>query len=252
VSEQCVRGCAKPCHCEDCKVKDTPDHAPIPVEANEGLLCKRCAGRLEGWLADVLNETAHLDTRKIQIGGITEGKHQKVSGSPSLIRLDVAALTDMRTKRDEDGNLNEPISIPFIICSWARLLTEEHDIETPVGYMSQAVNLLRQWWDTLVTELWVDDFYNDMQQIQRLINNANMVERPRPVGLCINVFEVDGRIQDCDNPLYASADQNPDDIVRLRCNKCGRKYNDHVDVMRVRVQQAHRDRKARQSVERTG
>lgn len=230
MSEQCVRGCTRPCGCDDCKATDEPDHAPVPVDAAEGLLCKRCAGRLEGWLTDVLDDTARLDTRRVQAGGDNDkGKKQKISGSPALVRLDVVALIDPRTMRDDDDNPNAPLNIPGVLCSWALLLTEEHDLDSPVQYMAQAVSLLRAWWDTLVTELWIDDFYNDMEQIRRLLNNAHMVERPSPIGYCLSVYEVNGKMESCDRPIYSK----PNERV-AKCGRCGRVYRG-LDLARVKV-----------------
>lgn len=228
VAQQCVRGCARPCRCEECKAAPETQHPPIPTPAKEGLLCARCAGRLEGWLTDILDDTLRLDVRKVQAGDVEKGKHQKISGSPALVRLDVAALTDRRyvTALSEEGETYEEnqsdnpiLSIPFTVCSWAQLLTEEHDIRSPVAYMAQAVSVLRSWWTTLVEELWIDDFYNDMEKIRRLLNNAHGVERARPIGHCLSVYEVDGQMQSCERPIYAHLG----DTV-LKCGRCGRIY----------------------------
>lgn len=233
----CVRGCARPCKCDECKAADEPGHAPVPVPQSEGLLCKRCAGRLEGWLTDVLTETARLDPRRIQAGALEgKGKHQKATGSPALVRLDVVALTDRRTSSvvseesedyPENNAPNPAIDIPGRICSWAQLFTEEHELDSPVKFMAQSVSLLRAWWDTLVTELWIDDFYNDMEQIRRLLNNAHMVERPKPIGHCLSVYEVNGRMVSCDRPIYANDGM-------AKCGRCGRVYRG-LDLARVKV-----------------
>lgn len=237
--EQCVRGCVRPCKCEDCKAADEPIHPPVPVPPKEGLLCGRCAGRLEGWLTDVLDDTLRLDARRLQAGTLEgKGKHQKATGSPALVRLDVVALVDPRTTSvvtedaedyPENSEDQAVIAIPSRVCSWARLFAEDHDLESPTEMMAQAVSLLRAWWDTLVTESWVDDFYNDMEQIRRLLNNAHMVERPVPIGHCLSVYEVNGKMVACERPIYSQ----PNDKV-VKCGRCGRVYRG-LDKVRLKV-----------------
>jgi hypothetical protein len=209
-------------------------------------MCSRCEGKLRTWLGDVLDQTARLDMKIPADYGWDKGAgRQKVSGSPALVRLDVAALTDKRTMRDDDDDPKEPISIPNTVCSWARLFTEEQEMTSDVSTMAAAVSVLTNGWTILINQAWVDDLYSDMRLITQLLNNAHRIERPRPVGLCINVYEADGLIRDCDNPLYGQEGEDPDFVRRLKCSECGRKYSTEVEVMRVRVNHAMKSRRAR-------
>lgn len=235
----CIRGCRRPCRCDACRAADVPEHGPTPIPQAKGLLCQRCESKLRTWLGDVLEETARLSTRLPTDLSWGQSGHQKVSGSPALVRLDVVSLLDRRSTSvvTEDAETypencpeREVISIPQRICSWALLFAEENDLTSDVSTMAASVTLLTAWWETLVAQLWVDDFYADTQQIMLLLNNAHMIERPRPKGLCINVYEVNGKIVDCDHPLY----ETPGDD-RLKCNKCGRKYANAAEIARCRV-----------------
>jgi hypothetical protein len=195
------------------------------------LLCARCAGRLEKWLAVILDDTLHLDTRKLTVDNAAPmGKHKKISGSPALVRLTVAALTDPRTMRDDEDDPNAPLFIAGVICSWARLLTEEQDLTSPVEFMAQAVSVLTAWWATLVEQPWVDEFYGDMAQIRRLLDHAHGVDKPRPVGYCLSVYEVNGAQVSCDRPIYARITD-----TTVKCGRCGRIYAGS-DKLRLSVQ----------------
>ena len=228
--QPCIRGCCRPCRCEECQVSEESDHPPIPVEAQEGLLCSRCAGRLEKWLAVALDDTLRLDSRKLTVDNAAPmGKHHKISGSPALVRLEVAALTDRRTMRDDEDDPNAPLFIAGVICSWARLFTEEQGLTSPVEYMAQSVNLLTAWWDTLLEQPWVDEFYTDMAQIRRLLDRAHGVEKPKPIGYCLSVYEVDGKMVACDRPIYARITD-----TAVKCGRCGRIYRGQ-DKLRLTV-----------------
>lgn len=235
--QPCIRGCARPCRCEECQVAEESDHPPVPVEAQEGLLCARCAGRLEKWLAVMLDDTLHLDTRKLTVDNAAPmGKHKKLSGSPALVRLAVAALTDPRTMRDDEDNPNAPLFIAGVVCSWARLFTEENNLDTDVSTMAASVTLLTAWWGTLVEQPWVDDFYTDMAHIRRLLDHAHGVEKRRPIGYCLSVHEVNGQAVSCDRPIYARITDQA-----VKCGRCGRIY-EGPDKLRLTVSKGTDDR----------
>lgn len=233
----CIRGCCRPCRCEECQVSESSDHPPVPIEAQEGLLCSRCAGRLEQWMSVILDDTLHLDTRKLTVDNAAPmGKHKKISGSPALIRLAVAALTDPRTMRDDEDDPSAPLFIAGVVCSWARLLTEEQELSSPVEYMAQAVDVLSAWWGTLVEQPWVDEFYSDMAQIRRLLDHAHGVERRKPIGHCLSVRPVNGEMVACNRPIYARiTDQT------VKCRSCGRIY-EGPDKLRLTVSEGTDDR----------
>lgn len=229
----CIRGCLRPCSCDTCRSSDEPQHEPQPAQAEDkSLLCRRDGTRLYKWLTSVLDDTLRLDTRiPVDYGWEKESSHQKVTGSPALIRLDVAALADRRMNTvldpdsenyEENTTEEEAISIPFTLCSWALLFTEEQGLTSPVDTMSRAVDILTAWFETLILLPWVDDFYNDMHKIRNLINGANNIERPQPAGECFT----------CDTPMLKLPGR--DDV---QCRHCGRRYNSVLDLVRLKVQQ---------------
>lgn len=195
-------------------------------------MCRRCTERLWDWLNAILDDTLHLDSRILtDYRWDKPGGGGKISGSPALVRLDVAALTDDRSNPDvgrrtqyyeENQDQHAGHSIPYRVCSWARLFTEEQALSSPVATMAQAVGVLTAWWPTLVAQLWIDDFYNDIGEIRRIINRANGAERPRYAGSCLTV--------DCDGDLvkYPGSDD-------LTCRECARRYDLH-DRVRVEMQ----------------
>ena len=235
----CIRGCTRPCSCEECRAAEQPIHEHEELQADEpSLMCRRCTDRLSGWLSTILDDTLHLSSRiPDDYSYDKESQHHKVTGSPALVRLDVAALTDPRTsaivkpdarygeagqpKTYEENRTEEPaIDIPGEVCSWARIFTEEQGLDSPVGTMAQAVAVLTTWFDTVVQQSWVDDLYAQMQAIRRLLDRAHDVEKPKALGSCFN----------CDRAIYARPGS-----TTVRCNGCGRRY-DGMEVVRLEVQ----------------
>ena len=247
----CIRGCTRPCRCDACLLLEPGERDPIATPAvNDGLLCKKCSEKLYEWLSTVLDETARLLTRiPDDYSWGKEGGHQKVTGSPALVRLDVAALTDPRSafgvatdptrgerhqprNYEENQQDNPPIDIPGELITWAQTLADEHQLTTPVTHMAGAVNLLMAWWETLTAATWVDDFYDRMRDIHRLLDNAHGVERPRPVGHCLSIIDKNGQTVECGKALFQ--DPNSPGIAVARCSGCGRIYRG-LDLIRAQV-----------------
>jgi hypothetical protein len=146
----------RPCPCPACREADQPEHGPQPAPAEEGLLCKRDGNRLYKWLTNVLDDTARLDVRiPTDYGWDKEGGHHKVTGSPALVRLDVAALTDRRSTFST---------------------STEEIADYPENNEAS--------WERLITCPWVDEFYQRMHEIRAQLDQAHNVERPKPMGEC--------------------------------------------------------------------
>lgn len=228
--EQCIRGCVRPCPCDECRNADTPAHEPQPAPAEEGLLCKRDGNRLYRWLGAVLDDTVRLDVRNpVDYGWDKESNHQKVTGSPALANPFVVALTDRRSQEStiaetagysENQDTQAPFDIPGELCSWALMLAEEHNLSSDVSTMAASVQVLTNWWETLVAAPWVDEFYQRMHEIRQLLDHAHHVERPKPMGECFT----------CNTALYAQPG-----CTDVRCHKCGRRYNG-LDIVKLEVQ----------------
>lgn len=222
----CVRGCTRTCRCENCLPLDHDNRDQIPTPAAVGQLCDRCNTQLKTWFSTILDETAELTTRIPDDYSWDHGHRSgKISGSPALIRLDVLALTDPRTMREDEG---DPVNIVGVITSWAGLLAEEHQLTSPTDTLSQATNLITIWWTTVCRSEWITDFYDDIASIHRLLG----INRPRrlPRGRCFT----------CDTPLYK---EDGDGVDRVSCPKCERNY-DGPDLVKLEIQR-QRDQRER-------
>lgn len=227
----CIRGCVRPCDCTECAAKDVPVHPPIQREARDGLLCSRCADRIREWLREIPELYATLDVaakRQAEDTGVGKGKDQKLSGSPALARLDIVTLQDPRTsatsKPDRTTGVMEPwdgsMYIPGEIGTWAILLAEEQHIRGRFDTLVESAGLLLRWMDRLCASLWVDECYDALRDVMRLLRAAHGEQRVRPVGKCINVYERDGEMVACEAVLYAPAEG-----VKIRCRSCGTRYD---------------------------
>lgn len=246
VQQACIRGCVRPCDCDQCAVQDRPVHAPIPREAKDGLLCHRCADRMREWLHDIPELYATLDVAARRQGddtGVGKGKPQKAPGSPALARLDIVALQDPRTSATSLPNRStgeiEPwdgnVFIPGELGTWAMVLAEENRIRGKFDTLTESTGLLLRWSDRLFASPWVDECYEALNDVMHLLRMAHGEQRPRPVGKCINVYERDGKMVACDAMLYA-----PSEGVRIRCRRCGSRY-DGQRMLLVKMQE-QRDR----------
>jgi hypothetical protein len=193
------------------------------VPAADGSLCGACSSRLKRWLGSVLDDTLRLSTRIPDNYGWDHGHtHSKVSGSPALIRLEVAALIDPRTLMDSDDTPGEPVYIIGKLTGWAGLLAEEHHMASPTDTMHDAVTLLRAQWERLVSSQWIDEFYQDLATIRQLLNRAHNRKPPLPRGRCFT----------CNTQLWQEDGNGMDSV---ECPKCERVY-DHIGLVKLQLQ----------------
>lgn len=258
VAQPCVRGCVQPCRCEACKTAPQPVHGPVPRPQDVGLLCQRCADQLRTWVGDLVPLYATL-TLEPEHTGEREGKRGKLSGSPALVRLDVLALQDPRTRRDDEGG---PLAVEFTTSSWAGCLREELFPPPPVddeeatntytrndttGTLAGAVNFLTIWWTGLLAQTWIDEFYRDVELMNRTLRRAHGIQNPKPIGHCLEMVGTPPRR--CGRALYAPAVkvaatsqtagykgrpvERKDQTAPIRCPSCGRRY-DGINLIRLR------------------
>lgn len=214
--------------------------------AKRGYLCVADADRLAQWIADIPDLYTTLNPYEAPAGEDAGRIHgAAVSGSPALVRLDVLALQDPNTTASMipypgaepipwDGRLY----VPDEVGTWAALLCEEIHTETPIGTLYQAAGALRRHFDELVASPWVDECYDAMKGIMRLLQNAHGVERPQPIGRCTNVYERDGKWITCRANIYAGEAGS-----KARCRSCGQRY-DGQQAMLARIQTERDDREA--------
>lgn len=203
-------------------MKDAPEHDPIPSPATYGLLCTRCGTRLWAWLTEIPDLYATLDTRKPDTVEQDGSRHLKVSGSPALVRLDVVALMDPRTVHSEDGLVH----VPGVICQWAQCLSDDLDLAGPGSTLTEAVELLTTWWESLIKAPWVDEFWAEAKDVRSLLGRAHGEKRPKSIGRCLTVTDK----SECGERLYLAEGRDT-----IKCRKCGRTY-DGTELLRVQIQ----------------
>lgn len=236
----CTRGCVRDCRCDACLTAPTPVHDPVPIPAVDGWLCRTCSKRLARWLETILEDTLTLSTRIPDNYAMDHGHtHAKVSGSPALIRLDVAALTDPRTLMDSDDTPGEPVYIIGKVSGWAGLLAEEWDMASSTNTMGDSVGFLIRQWDRLTAAQWIDEFYADMATIRQLLNRAHNRRPPLPRGHCFT----------CNTQLWQEDGNGLDTVT---CPKCQRVY-DHLGLVKLKLQtDRERERQPVESEPSTG
>lgn len=196
------------------------------MPAVDGWLCKACSSKLRRWLESIEDDTLTLNLRIPDNYGWDHGHtHAKVSGSPALIRLDVLALVDPRTQgktsTEETGqyeeNQSEIINIWTTIEVHAQTLKDTYDLKS-----EPTLSMLITQWERLVEQDWIDEFYDDIATIRRLLNQAINKRPPLPRGRCFT----------CNTQLWQE-DGNGEDSVT--CPKCERVY-DHLGLVKLELQ----------------
>lgn len=218
----CVRGCVQPCDCTECLLADKPIHAPKRREVDLGLLCKRCVTSLARMLREIPDLYATLDVRPATSAPGESVSHSDVSGSPALARLEIVALMDPRTAatdssgEDWDGSAY----IPDEVGTWALLLAEERHVRTKIATMYEATRFLTDWMAELCASLWVDECFDALRDVERLLKRAHGDRRKSSIARrCINVYERDGQTVECGATLYVESATEA-----IRCKACGRRY----------------------------
>lgn len=226
VKPPCVRGCTRPIR--DQESGETTSRAAKP--ADTGQLCKSCAAQLRKWLRDIEDLYAVLDTRP---GGgaspFSPAKRQKVSGSPALIRLDVAILQDPRSTSGalyrgqvihEPEDINDhPSDIPGQFIAWATSFADDLKL-TPPTTLTTAIDMLAgEWFTNLCYQTWVEDLYDDTKLTRAMLRRVTGTTGARPAGKC-----------QCGNMLYEPEPKpgvtklDPEKAV-IECRKCGHRMN---------------------------
>ena len=237
-TQVCIRGCKRP----NIDKESGEIGEPIPRVATDGLLCKKDAENIAKWLDDLCDLYATLDVR-IEKAQEREagGKKTKISGSPSLIRLDVMAMLDPRTRPGEgfpwlDGS-REPDdglwNVYQTIAGWASVLADEKSLDSEYSDLTAAVKLLTAWLPTVYEQPWVDEFYTELRHVHGLLSRALGIPRPKVMGHCLSILGEGSKTHACGQTLYA-----PVGTSIIRCSNCGRTYNG-VEIVKLRAIEMH-------------
>lgn len=228
VKPPCVRGCTKPIL--DPNTREKIGDEPRP--ATQGHLCGKCAEKLRKWLKDIPDLYAVLDPRisRANNSNTAPANRRKISGSPALIRLDVAILQDPRTHwgsqwrgkstMEPEDRYDPPSDIPSQFITWAYALADDLNLTQQPTTLTEAIELLTgPWWSNLCYRPWIDELFTDTQTTRRLLRRVTGTNGPRPLGKC-----------QCGNTLYepipvpGATNIDPERAI-LECGKCGHRMN---------------------------
>lgn len=225
----CVRGCSYRCDSLVCAALGDHDHEPDRRRAAVGLLCQRCADRLDDAIAQIPDLWATLPS--VYDTGASDGErvsHGKVSGSPALVRLDVMVLSAASVTGAYPGDGVMPIR--STIGGWAQIIEEELGLKPQSDTVTGWLDIMRTWKRKVYAQPWIDELWKDLTDCHRALRTA--CRAPAPLGRCW------GRIRNlphggCGRLLYAPLDGGE---VVCPNEKCGRRYAG-PDLVKLAIQQ---------------
>lgn len=192
-----------------------------PTQTRDGAtICHKCTDRLDGWLLGIPDLYARLPAYLLpsaQMDNAPETKATKNPVAPTPIRLNVLDLLDERIGRrwlatapanDRRGTLGTLLAVANEIRDHrnSTLKTESTVIEE-ADYLHTSLH-------TLVKLECAADAHNEIKALNRNLEDATGVTRPRPVGKCTT----DRAGEPCGGPLL------PSDYTGVHCGKCGRTW----------------------------
>lgn len=222
----CVRGCTRRCTADQCLTTGEHDHEPLRRRATVGLLCKRCDEQLTEAVHDIpdlwaqmpgLYDTGHAEGEKVS--------HGKVTGSPSLIRLDVMVLNGSSVGGQYEGDGVMPVWPT--IGGWIQILAEELGTVAKSDTIAQWCDLLRRMHPTICRQPWVDEYWADMVAIRQALRRTTGA--PPPVGRCFGHLAN----RPCGRLLYPPAPGETE--IVCPDEKCGRRYSG-AELLKLQIQ----------------
>ena len=234
---ECIRECTRPCKCDQCTASTNGDpiHPPVPVEADQGLLCTSCAARLWAALHSIGDLYASLDWSMVQSGPSEGGGGSKVLGSPAPFRLDVFALQDPRSAYDP-ADPRGPLYVPNVVGKWDAVAARSTGSATFAADLNSALWSLVNLWDKIVQFVWVGQMHDELVHILGLLKGAHDLNPPRRIriGRCpaqlssteylASKVHHDTPVE-CGAALYAGTGP-------VTCSSCGRVYAG-LDLVRL-------------------
>lgn len=152
--------------CVDKACTDGPpvDDQPMPRWATHGLLCARCADRLEQRIAEM---PARADQLRSVLGGLSatdRGENRPTKGNPPVpLNVDAHDLL---------------VLIEGTVVSWVRMVAEERGLRGPDRqHLPSLCGWLVGQIDWLPAQLWVDDLAEEMRTLSR---SADSLTRANP------------------------------------------------------------------------
>lgn len=218
---RCVRGCNTRCYADECLTIGWHDHDPIPRRSEVGLLCRPCADRILHALADIELTYPDLDIHMSQRGQ-TEGKRGKVSGSPALIRLDVLAMLDYRSKVGDGVR-----SVLGTLDGWAQCAHDDMGVTMPATNLSSVLSFLTNLHPRICEQPWIDDYFDEVTELAAMLRRAT--DQPKPIGRCFGFIAN----KPCNRPLYEPVPPEVD--IVCPDENCGRTYTG-AELIKLQIQ----------------
>ena len=219
-----------------CHTQPVGDEPARPELATVGLLCGRCASRLETWLSEIPADYALLPwlAEPTLSQHQSESKHLKDPEPPAPTSLVVVALTDRRgagaTRVAGDELWYELPDVPAVlpvVHAWAEQLRndldpgrEDRPVEARAVTVHGECGYLLAGFDSLCAAEWVTDAYQELNVTARALRTVHGLTGAKPLGRCLLV--------ECDGKVWPSRDGV------AKCGTCRRRY-DPTDLIRVRL-----------------
>jgi len=210
-------------------------HFNHSTNLNSGtFVCRRCTGRWERWLGELVELYATLPD-VLLAGSIPDdtaehGKPKKAPASPSPIRLNVWALLHPEDLRfmlaDKDGRPTIPTGLKGIpdvadvLGNWAQAVYDALDwTATAPRTISGATTVLGVNTLTLAAMPDADSFDAELRWVHGALYEAHGLRESSPVGKCPSL---DGDGKECGGPLW------PDKYGRMQvsCSRCHRTFDE--------------------------
>jgi hypothetical protein len=204
---------------QDCVL---PHHAQH-TRARIGHVCRDCVTRHRHWLNETLTLYAGLQEilYTASNGGGGGMRHQKLSETPSPLRLEAwALLFDTAHMHATDAPYSEELpDIPAVLCSWAGWAYEAagYGHDGAPSTLSGAVALLVIQAADVARQPWVDEYDTELGWCRSTLLRTYGKSDRRPVGRCPSL---DGDGQECGGQLWQAGG------VSVRCDRCRRFFGE--------------------------
>jgi hypothetical protein len=101
----------------------------------------------------------------------------KAKVSPALIRMDVLALQDPRTRWD--GKPSSPRWLPRACAAWANRLADHLGLPRHQHTGTAPATIITAWWAELLKAPWVEEMAEEVHGLLRQLDRANGDQEPR-------------------------------------------------------------------------
>lgn len=197
-----------------CTICSTPAK---PRRAADGLrVCGACVDRIGDAVAEIRDQYVTLTRLSALLPEAGDnGRRSPGFGSRSPARDVVLAVTDWRTRWDEDTRLHNPRAL---LHRWASRIRAEVDEQPPdsATIRTEAALLLRRL-EHACRAVWIEDMARELRECRSQLKTIAGEPPPVSIGRCPVV--PDGQTEACATPLYAPVHGDT-----ITCRGCGEQW----------------------------